>query len=175
MARRELRNTPSVCTLVLVTARPGWTDDWPAPRSHRSGHTVEIVVTVICLALAAGAAIVVTAIRGLQSLGPVERKHLNEISIANGACPYVTVMHVAATNFQNSFPGITNGAALDSDRWPTTRNEVGTTAAVFEHAVFVSIPHFPPRARRYLVETARALYTGQQELAHARGPIDLIS
>jgi hypothetical protein len=167
-----------------VTAGPPfWTDDrlWadaspPAP-SRQFRRAVKIVMGVAAVLIATSGIAAVVGLIGLSRLGHVpSRHHFEPIPIASAACPYVMVMHVAATNFQNAFPGVTtNMSALDASRWRTTRRASASTASVFEQAIVVSIPHFPAPVRAQLATTARKIHEGRKQLVHARDPNELVA
>jgi hypothetical protein len=130
--------------------------------------------------VATWAVVIGATVIGLNQLGHIgrsaQRKHLKPIPIAEAACPYVMVMHVAATNFQNAYPGLTtNMSAFDVSRWRTTRRELASTASAFEQSIFVSIVHFPAPLRAHLAATARQIHEGRVQLARARDPNDLIA
>src|SRR4051794_34692980 len=98
-----------------------------------------MAIGIVCALVVFAGMVVAAEIVGLNSLAHTpSRKHLKPIPITSAACPYVRVMHVAATKFQSAFPGLTtNISALDPSRWRTTRRELTSTTDVFERAIFV--------------------------------------
>jgi hypothetical protein len=158
-----------------------WTDDWRAPPTRGPSDIVKIVVGVVggvvgLLAVFYGVA-VAAAVIAMHNIGTVgNREHLEPVPIAAAACPYVRVMHVAATNFQDAYPGLgTNASTLDAARWPTTRGQLASTAATFEHAIEVSRRHFPAPVRAQLATTLHEIHAGRIQLVHARDPNDVIA
>jgi hypothetical protein len=99
--------------------------------------------------------------------GGEERKHLDPIPIAAGACPYVVLMHQAANNFQASVPplGILGYDARGHPlTWPQARARLTAALDALEVSIVGSRPHLPAPVRRQLVVAVREIRSGRAQL-----------
>jgi hypothetical protein len=106
-----------------------------------------------------------------------ERPHLKAIPISSRACPYVSLMHTAANDFQAHEPAF--GFLLDANHQMVPMTEeraiVDPPLARFEFAIAVSGPHFPAAVRAQLAITQDAAHQGRAQLARATDPMALAS
>jgi hypothetical protein len=109
---------------------------------------------------------------------PPPRKHLKPIPIAASACPYVSLMHAAANNFQSAEPSIF-GVELNTDEqpvpWPQERVHLNTTLSALETSIVIGIAHFPAPIRQQLAVTLAAVREGRVLVARSHNGQDLPS
>jgi hypothetical protein len=106
-------------------------------------------------------------------LGIHGRDHLDPIPIAKEACPYVIVMHAAATEFQRVYPFPTH-TVHTTEGWSEQRGRLAAASGSLEQAIKIGSPHFPKPVRARLTTTVRALRRGDRELLVASSGDDLV-
>ena len=155
----------------------------PATWSPRATRATWVKGVVALLAIAVTVVVVFAAIVVSVAIGfsrafkPKGREHLQPIPIDVAACPYVTVMHEAANQFQVAYPPLVfaydaNGHELS---WPDTKARLAPAAVLLEDSITASIPQFPPQVQWYLTMVRDDLHRGREQLASATDSYDFFN